>query len=218
MKPFRIDVIINFLRLECKKWETPAVTIIAECFHDPFKVLISCLISLRTRDEVTATVSARLFSKATTPQKIQQIPLVELEELLYPAGFYRKKARQIKDISHRLMLEFGGQVPDDIDALMRLNGVGRKTANLVVTIGFGKPGICVDTHVHRICNRWGYVSTRTPHATEMALRAQLPPEYWISINELLVAFGQNHCTPLSPHCSTCRISGYCSRVGVSMFR
>ena len=213
-----INEVISLLQEEYLNWKKPAVTVIAECERNPFKILVSCIISLRTRDEVTADVSARLFASADTPEKLLQIPLAELERLLYPAGFYRNKAIQIKEISQGLMKNFGGKVPDDIDTLLLFKGVGRKTANLVMTIGFDKPGICVDTHVHRICNRWGYVATFTPLATEMALRAQLPQEYWTQINELLVAFGQNHCTPLSPRCSTCKIYIHCSRVGVSKFR
>jgi len=213
-----INEVINLLREEYRNWKAPAVTVIAECERNPFKILVSCIISLRTRDEVTADVSARLFARADTPEKMEHMPLIELEKLLYPAGFYRNKAIQIKEISRCLIKDFGGEVPDDINTLLLFKGVGRKTANLVITIGFDKPGICVDTHVHRICNRWGYVATLTPLATEMALRAQLPQEYWTQINELLVAFGQNHCTPLSPRCSTCKIYIYCSRVGVSKFR
>lgn len=218
MRQSSLNEVINLLREEYLIWKKPAVTVIAECERNPFKILVSCIISLRTRDEVTADVSARLFARADTPEKVQQIPLAELERLLYPAGFYRNKAIQIKEISQGLIKDFGGTVPGDMNTLLLFKGVGRKTANLVMTLGFDKPGICVDTHVHRICNRWGYVATFTPLATEMILRAQLPQEYWTQINELLVAFGQNHCTPLSPRCSTCKIYIHCSRVGVSKFR
>jgi len=142
----------------------------------------------------------------------------QIERLIYPVGFYRTKARVILGICRDLLDRFGGRVPDEIDDLLTLKGVGRKTANLVVTMGYGKPGICVDTHVHRISNRLGYVRTRTPEETEMALRAKLPKRYWIGYNDLLVTFGQNVCTPISPRCSTCPVRALCRRVGVRSFR
>jgi endonuclease-3 len=141
-----------------------------------------------------------------------------IAELIYPVGFYRNKARSIVQICTILIEQYAGAVPSDLDALLALPGVGRKTANLVLTAGFGLPGICVDVHVHRICNRWGYVNTRDPDKTELALRAQLPPEYWISINSLLVTLGQNICTPTSPRCSACPIAAYCLRIGVTRSR
>jgi endonuclease III len=195
-------------------WVTPAVTIVATQDHDPFKVLVSCIISLRTKDQVTAEASERLFALADTPAKLSRLSVEDIEQAIYPAGFYRVKAKQILEISTQLAEGFGGDVPDDLEALLRFKGVGRKTANLVLTLGFGKAGICVDTHVHRICNRWGYVSTKTPEQTEIALRKKLPAEYWIVINDLLVTFGQNQCTPLSPRCSTCPLYRLCDRVGV----
>jgi endonuclease-3 len=218
MTSFDIHDAIRILREEYRFWKTPAVTIVAQCDSSPFKVLVSCLISLRTKDEVTAQASIRLFERADTPDAMQSVPVDEVAELIYPAGFYRNKALQIVEISRRLMGEYGGTVPDEIDELLKFKGVGRKTANLVVTLGFGKPGICVDTHVHRICNRWGYVVTRTPDETEFALRTKLPTEYWIEINDLLVAFGQNHCHPVSPRCSACRLAGMCAKVGVGASR
>jgi endonuclease-3 len=214
MVEFDIHTAIRILREEYRSWKTPAVTIVAQCDGSPFKVLVSCIISLRTRDEVTAAASKRLFDRAGTPEAVQSLAVDELAELIYPAGFYRNKALQIVEISKRLVSDYGGVVPDEIDELLTFKGVGRKTANLVVTLGFGKPGICVDTHVHRICNRWGYVSTKAPDETEAALRKILPTEYWIAINDLLVAFGQNHCHPLSPECSSCRLSGMCAKNGV----
>ncbi|MDU0459378.1 MAG: endonuclease III [Geobacteraceae bacterium] len=209
-----IHLAIEILREEYLAWQKPAVTIVAQCERNPYKVLVSCIISLRTKDEVTAKASERLFARAETPAAMAGLAAEEIAELIYPAGFYRNKSEQIHEISQRLISEYGGAVPDEISSLLAFRGVGRKTANLVLTLGFGKQGICVDTHVHRICNRWGYVSTRTPEETEMALRAKLPPEYWIPINDLLVAFGQNVCAPLSPRCSGCRLSGVCSRIGV----
>lgn len=218
MKTFTIDRAISILREEYRSWKTPAVTIVAQCHHSPFKVLVSCLISLRTKDEVTAVASQRLFEKAGTPGAMQALAVDEVAGLIYPAGFYRNKAAQIVEISRRLVNDYGGVVPDEIDELLKFKGVGRKTANLVLTLGFAKPGICVDTHVHRICNRWGYVSTNAPDETEVALRKKLPAEYWIEINDLLVAFGQNHCLPRSPRCSTCRLADMCGRVGVDLSR
>lgn len=213
-----IRTVIAALRDEYKNWQTPAVTIVAQCNGSPFKVLISCIISLRTKDEVTALASARLFARAQTAEEMAVLPVEEILQLIYPAGFYRTKAAQISLLSQQLIEKYHGIVPDDIDELLRFKGVGRKTANLVMTLGFGKPGICVDIHVHRICNRLGYVSTKNPDETERVLRLQLPPEYWIEINDLLVAFGQNHCHPVSPRCSNCRVSDFCDRVGVKTFR
>lgn len=218
MKPHEIHSAITTLREEYKTWQTPAVTIVAQCDGSPFKVLISCIISLRTKDEVTAQASARIFARAETPEAMAGLAAEEISQLIYPAGFYRTKAEQIALLSRRLVEEYRGIVPDEIDELLTFKGVGRKTANLVVTLGFGKPGICVDTHVHRICNRFGYVATKTPEATEMALRTKLPPEYWIEINDLLVAFGQNHCHPVSPRCSNCRLTHLCDRIGVTVSR
>jgi endonuclease III len=201
-----------------KGWVTPAVTIVATRDHDPFKVLISCILSLRTRDQTTAEASERLFRLADTPKKLATLEVQQIEEAIYPVGFYRNKAIQIKEISRQLVEEMGGRVPDEMDALLKFKGVGRKTANLVLTLGYGKPGICVDIHVHRICNRWGYVATRNPDETETALRKKLPPEYWIPINDLLVCFGQNQCTPVSPRCTGCPLHQLCDRVGVEKFR
>jgi len=218
MSPEDIHKALGILREEYHSWQTPAVTIISQCQRSPYKVLVSCIISLRTKDEVTGQASARLFAHAGTPAEMLRLSAAEIESLIYPAGFYRNKAAQILEISRVLVSEYAGTVPDEIDQLLAFKGVGRKTANLVLTLGFGKPGICVDTHVHRICNRWGYIKTKTPDQSEFALREMLPSEYWIQINELLVAFGQNHCHPVSPRCSSCRLSGICERVGVTNFR
>jgi endonuclease-3 len=160
----------------------------------------------------------RLFSKGDTPQQMVRLLPTQIEKLIYPAGFYRVKARNIREISTRLIDTYGGRVPDSIEELLKLPGVGRKTANLVVTLGYGKQGICVDTHVHRISNRLGYVHTKTPEKTEFALREKLPEQYWIEYNDLLVTYGQNICTPISPHCSTCRLLPCCDREGVEKSR
>jgi endonuclease-3 len=186
--------------------------------HDPFRVLIACLLSLRTKDETTGPASARLFALADAPQTMLRLTPRQIERAIFPVGFYRTKARVILGVCRDLLERFGGQVPDEIDALLTLKGVGRKTANLVVTQGFNKPGICVDVHVHRISNRWGYVKTRNPEETEMALRGRLPRRYWIGYNDLLVAFGQNICQPLSPKCSECPVSRGCPRLGVTHSR
>lgn len=186
----------------------------AEKSKDPFRVLISCLISLRTKDEVTDAASRRLFQKADTPAQMLQLRESQIARLIYPAGFYRTKAKRIREISRELMNGYNSRVPDTLEALLTLKGVGRKTANLVLTIGYGKPGICVDTHVHRISNRLGWIKTKTPEQTEARLREFLPKRYWISINDLLVTFGQNLCQPVSPWCSKCPLAKECPQIGV----
>jgi endonuclease-3 len=202
------------LRQEVKRWQTPAVTIVSQRDGDPFKVLISCILSLRTQDKTTGPAAERLFALAESPEKMLGLSRQTIEQAIYPVGFYRNKARQILEICRALIDLHGGLVPDEIEELLTLKGVGRKTANLVVNLGFKKPGICVDTHVHRITNRWGYVTTRTPDETEFALRKKLPHEYWLEINDLLVTYGQNLCRPLSPYCTVCMIAVYCERRGV----
>lgn len=211
---FDIDAVMASLEDAVCVWDTPAVTIISQRDGDPFKVLISCILSLRTKDTTTGAASRRLFSLTDTPEKIRQLQLQQIEQAIYPVGFYRNKAVQIKEICQQLVEKYDGSVPESIEELLKFKGVGRKTANLVVTLGFGKPGICVDTHVHRICNRWGYVATKTPDETEFRLREILPGKYWLRINDLLVAFGQNLCRPVSPFCSKCPIAGYCQRNNV----
>ena len=191
---------------------------IAEQDRDPFRVLVACILSLRTQDTTTGPAAARLFAVADTPATMLRLPARRIERLIYPVGFYRTKAHVILGICHDLLERFEGRVPDTIDELLTLNGVGRKTANLVVTMGFGKPGICVDTHVHRISNRLGYVKTKNPEETEMALRGKLPRRYWIGYNDLLVSFGQNICAPISPRCSLCPVTTLCPRIGVTTKR
>jgi endonuclease-3 len=184
---------------------------------DPFLVLVSTLLSLRTRDELTEVKSRELWRHARSPAGMIRLGSARISRIIYPVGFYRRKAEQIVEISRILIDSHSGRVPDTIDELLALPGVGRKTANLVVTVGHGKPGICVDTHVHRIMNRWGYVRTRHPDETEMALRAKLDPKHWITINYLLVFFGKSVCQPVSPLCSTCPL-GECPRTGVKRHR
>ena len=210
---------LRTLRREAPSWNAPVVTFIALQTRDPYKVLISCLLSLRTKDETTGPASQRLFALADTPGAMLRLSAAQIERAIYPVGFYRNKARTILNVSRTLLDKYDGRVPDSLDHLLTLNGVGRKTANLVLTQGFAKPGICVDTHVHRISNRWGYVHTKEPHGTELALRLRLPRQYWIEYNDLLVAFGQTICKPTSPLCdSRCPISAYCPRLGVTHHR
>jgi len=210
-----IHEVVRLLKREIRRWPVPAL---AKYVETPFTVLISCILSLRTQDKTTLAASDRLFAIATTPNTLLKVPVKRIEEAIYPVSFYRTKARAIHAICEQLLTRFGGSVPSDLEELLSLPGVGRKTANIVVTLGFQKAGIAVDTHVHRISNRLGYVRTRTPEKTEMALRRKLPPQYWIVFNDLLVTYGQNLCKPISPYCSTCRIAIYCKRVGVKKSR
>jgi endonuclease-3 len=214
MKPEEIDEAIELLERAVTAWKTPAVTIVSQRDKDPFKVLISCLLSLRTKDTTTGPAADRLFALADNPGRMALLDPARIEEAIYPVGFYRNKARQIISISAELVEKYSGRVPRSIDELLLFKGVGRKTANLVVTLGYGDPGICVDTHVHRICNRWGYIHSKTPEETEFKLRKLLPGKYWLRINDLLVTYGQNLCKPVSPLCSQCTISHLCERRSV----
>lgn len=218
MRATDIHAIIRILRREVRQWQEPVVGVVARESRDPFKILIACLLSLRTRDSTTAEASQRLFALAPDPARMRRLSRKRIEKAIYPVGFYRVKAGQIQEICRRLLDDHGGRVPDSIEELVTFPGVGRKTANLVVTVGYGRPGICVDIHVHRISNRWGYVNTRKPDETEQALRRKLPAQYWISYNDLLVPFGQNVCQPVSPFCSRCKLTTYCERVGVTRSR
>lgn len=218
MKDEEIHDVVRILRRETKKWNVPIVTLMSQTERNPFKILIATVLSLRTKDEVTAEASSSLFQVADNPYDILKLEEEEIEGLIYPVGFYRRKAKNIKEICRILIESYNGKVPDEIEELLKLPGVGRKTANLVVTLGYGKPGICVDTHVHRISNRLGYVNTKKPEETEFALRGKLPKEYWIEINDLLVSLGQHICHPTSPKCSRCPIEKYCDRQGVKRSR
>ncbi|HJR76421.1 MAG TPA: endonuclease III [Nitrospiraceae bacterium] len=219
MRPSEIHAAIRILKREVRQWQEPVVGVVArESGHDPFKVLISCLLSLRTKDRTTSEASARLFALAGNPASMLNLPAHRVEQAIYPVGFYRTKTKQIEKICRLLLERHGGKVPDAIDELLTLPGVGRKTANLVMTVGYGKPGICVDIHVHRISNRWGYVRTTKPEETEQVLRKKLPTRYWIIYNDLLVPYGQNICQPISPFCSRCKLITYCDRVGVTRSR
>ena len=213
-----IDRVVQILRHELRNLPDPSVTLVGKKWNDPFLVLISCILSLRTKDQTTLPASERLFKKAHTPQKMLLLTARQIEQLIYPVGFYRNKAKAILGICRDLIERFDGRVPDSLEDLLTFHGVGRKTANLVLTEGFRKPGICVDTHVHRISNRMGYVKTKNPEETEMSLRQKLPKKYWMEFNTLLVMWGQNICKPVSPLCSQCRVSSYCARLGVTINR
>jgi endonuclease-3 len=208
--------VIGALEHAMPAWDTTALASVAEASgRDPFRILVSCLLSLRTKDETTGPAAARLFALADAPPALAALAPRAIERAIFPVGFYRTKARTLRALCRQLGERFGGDVPSDLDALLSLPGVGRKTANLVVTFAFGLPGICVDTHVHRITNRLGYVRTRTPDETEQALRGRLPRRHWIGLNDLLVSFGQNVCRPTSPHCSRCPVTRACLKVGVA---
>ncbi len=212
------DRVLGVLRNKAANWNVPIVTLVANRSNDPYQVLVSTLLSLRTKDETTTVASVRLFERAKTPVSMLRLSEREIRSLIFPVGFYRRKAENILAVSRILLERYDGKVPDDMDRLLALPGVGRKTANLVLTLGFGKSGICVDTHVHRIVNRIGYVQTKTPELTEMALREKLPAKWWIPINDILVSFGQSLCRPISPWCSKCPVNSYCEKVGVGKFR
>lgn len=215
----RVERIVSLLKEHTKAFALPmSEQIVIEFGRDPYLILISCLLSLRAKDSVTLPICVKLFSKATTPKEMLRIPLDTLEKMLYSLGFFRKKAALIHEVSHELVEHFNGHVPSNIEQLLLLPGVGRKTANLVLGIGFEIPAICVDTHVHRISNRLGIVSTKTPEETEQALKKILPRKYWIPWNSWLVMWGQNICTPISPWCSRCQLFNECERVGVKQSR
>ncbi len=213
-----ITKVVEILREEKKNWKVPIVTLMSQLEKNPFKILIATVLSLRTKDEVTAEAAKRLFAAADTPEKILNLTEEKIASLIYPVGFYRRKAKSIKEICRMLIEDYDGKVPDEIEELLKLPGVGRKTANLVITLGFDKYGICVDTHVHRIMNRFGYVKTKSPEETEEELRRKLPLEFWKEINDLLVALGQHICHPISPRCSQCPVEIYCKKVGVERSR
>jgi endonuclease-3 len=219
MNTATIEKVLRIIRREIRKWKVPAVGKIAEKAEDrPFETLVSTILSLRTKDAVTAAASERLLARASTPESIASLTPTELEALIFPVGFYRTKARNLQKACRILVEQYGSIVPRDLNKLLELPGVGRKTANLVITLGHGDYGICVDTHVHRISNLLGYVQTRTPNETEFALREKLPKRYWKTCNDLLVTFGQNLCVPVSPWCSRCPVARYCERIGLKRFR
>ena len=182
-----------------------------DSFNDPYLVLIACILSLRTNDKTTYPATLRMLELARTPAQMKNVEVKDLAQVIYPVGFYENKAKQIIELSRQIDEELGGKVPDEIEDLIKFNGVGRKTANLVLSQGFHKPAICVDVHVHRIFNRLGYIKTKNPEETEFALRKKLPVKYWIDINTLLVTHGQNICKPIKPNCEHCPIAEYCAK-------
>lgn len=186
--------------------------------ENPFQVLISCILSLRTKDEVTYVASKKLFKVADTPKKLMNLDTKTIQELIYPVGFYKRKSETIKNIAKKIHEQYNDKVPDTIDELLKLKGVGRKTANIVITYGHNKEGLAVDVHAHRIPNRIGWIKTKTPEETEMLLRKDLPNKFWIPFNELMVRHGKAICRPISPICSQCPINEYCGKVGVGKSR
>ncbi|MCB0834611.1 MAG: endonuclease III [Bacteroidetes bacterium] len=212
-----IGSVLRRIRQMAGAWPQPSVSEIAESSGKPFNVLVSTILSLRTKDAVTLAASRRLFGKADRPETMVKIPLAQMEKLIYPVAFYKMKSRTIVAICRQLLDAYDGRVPASMEALMKFKGVGRKTANLTLVLGFGIPAMCVDTHVHRISNRLGYIQTKTADKSEMALRSVLPKRHWMTYNDLLVAFGQNICKPVSPHCSLCPIHE-CPRLGVGRSR
>lgn len=211
---FDIERFLDILEEEVKNYRVPVVDLIGVQTSDPYRVLIATILSSRTKDEVTAAASSRLFDRAPDVEALAGLKQEEIQDLIYPVGFYKSKAVHLSKTAELLIGSFGRRVPDDLDQLVTLAGVGRKTANLVLSVAFDIPAICVDTHVHRIVNIWGYVATNTPYETEMALREKLRKTYWSKINKLLVAFGQGRCKPVAPHCDACILSDDCAKIGV----
>jgi endonuclease III len=219
-KTYHFDEIFTALKKELRQYNQPIVTRKKPDYPDtPFVTLISCLLSLRTKDEVTEKASVQLLTKYHTPEQLSQLPLQKIEHLIYPVGFYKTKARRIQDISKTLLKDYHGNVPDEFDELLKLKGVGRKTANIVMVYGHKKHGyLPIDTHCHRIPNRLGWIKTKTPEETEFTLKKILPEKYWDDFNELFVTFGQTICVPVSPFCSRCPIEQYCKKIDVSTSR
>ena len=182
-----------------------------EDFHNPYLVLIACILSLRTNDNTTYPATLRMLKLGKTPEDFANCDIKDLEKAIYPVGFYANKAKQIVELSKILVEKYNSKVPNSIEELCKFNGVGRKTANLTIAKGFNEPAICVDVHVHRIFNRLGYLKTKTPDETEMILREKLPQKYWIDINTLLVTHGRNICKPIKPLCSQCPIEKFCDK-------
>ena len=209
-----IGRVYKILNKEVKKYKVPVIDLIKIKTQSHFKVLVATILSARTKDETTIKVCERLFKVVKDISDFEMLSEDEIEKLIYPVGFYKTKAKYLKKLPKVLEEEFNGKIPSEIDDLLKLPGVGRKTANLVRSVGFKKPAMAIDVHCHRIFNRLGYIKTKTPFETEMLLREKLPKKYWEKINYLMVAFGQNLCRPVSPHCSKCPIIDHCNQVGV----
>lgn len=210
-----IPAVNRLLKRAFNETTAPIMDLVAAQTDDPFYILVGTILSARTQDATTAAACRRLFARISTPAELRVLPQAELEKLIYPVGFYRTKARHLKALPAVLHERFAGVIPDTVEALCELPGVGRKTANLVVSLGFGKPAICVDVHVHRISNRLGLVDTRTPLETEMTLRRILPVRYWRTWNTYLVAFGQTRCRPVRPLCDGCPLIAFCPSAKVA---
>ena len=206
----RISSVVKLLE-EAKQPQSDFVKLM-DNFKNPYLVLIACILSLRTNDRTTYPATLRMLELARTPQEMMEVSEEELAKAIYPVGFYKNKAGQIIELSRQIVEEYNGKVPDSIDELCKFRGVDRKTANLVMTLGFGVPAICVDVHVHRIFNRLGYIKTKNPEETEFCLREKLPQEFWIPINTLLVTHGQNVCKPIKPQCESCPVSDFCDKL------
>ena len=208
------DNMIDELVQNLKKANQPKSEFVSlmDSFDEPYLVLIACILSLRTNDKTTYPATLRMLKLAKTPADMKNIKPEVLAKAIYPVGFYENKAKQIIDLSRQIDEELGGKCPDEIEDLCKFNGVGRKTANLVLSRGFNKPAICVDVHVHRIFNRLGYIKTKNPEETEFALRKKLPQKYWIDINTLMVTHGQNVCKPIKPKCEVCPIESFCAKI------
>ena len=214
-KEVKIEEIVKILESDERLGYAPVVSYVANLTKDPFKILISCILSLRTKDKTTSEACRRLFKEADNAEDMLKLGEDRISELIYPVGFYKTKAKRIVEISGILISEYGNRVPDELEELMKLPGVGRKTANLVITEAYNKDGICVDTHVHRIMNRLGYVKSKKPEETEFELRRKLPLRYWKIINTLLVKLGQTICLPVKPLCNRCKIINYCNQIFVN---
>ncbi len=213
-----IDLIFKQLNYAYKSWQAPVITLMSHEGASPFEILVSTLLSLRTKDEVTAEAAKRLLLKANTPKHMLNLDEEQIRSLIYPVGFYKTKAKHLKLLPDVLTELYDGVIPETVEELIELPGVGRKTANRVVAVAFKKPAICVDIHMHRMMNRFGYIKTKNPYDTEMKLREQLPKKYWITISGIIVAYGQHICRPISPKCSECIIKDQCKRIGVTTSR
>jgi endonuclease III len=213
-KSFPIKAVFTILKKEFATHRVPVVDLIEMQTNDPFKVLVTTILSARTKDETTTLAAQRLFFEVNDLSGLEAVPQKHLEELIFPVGFYRTKARHLKALPAAIKTRFKGIIPQTVNELVELPGVGRKTANLVVAVAFRKPAVCVDVHVHRICNRLGYIKTKTPLETEMKLREILPGNMWMKFNSYLVSFGQHLCFPINPRCDSCPIVHFCERIGV----
>ena len=212
-----IEVIISKISTYTKSVNTPIMDLVKIQTNDPFKILVGTILSARTQDKTTAKVLEKLFQKVNKADDFLSLSLKEIEDLIYPIGFYRQKAVYLKNLPIVLNEKFNGQIPENIDDLVKLPGVGRKTANLVMILAFDKPAMCVDVHVHRISNRLGYIKTKTPAESEVALRKKLPVKHWKIYNSILVAFGQNLCRPVNPKCEICPVENLCPKLIISNY-